>query len=94
MVKRVGADVVAGLRERLTAGNAAYSELMEVHGKLRAAFDARQGQMRMVGGYVKDWDMLCMRLYQASRDKNLTSSDRAVLARWSAWRSAQAGAKK
>lgn len=86
--------VVEKLRERLAAGNAAYSELMAMHGKLRAAFDAQRGQARMVGAYVKDWDMLCMRLYQGSRARNVPAADRAVLARWSAWRATAAGVAK
>ena len=75
-----------GLRERLAAGNAAYSQLMDVHARLRAAFDAQTVQVKTVSSFVQDWDLLCLRLYQGSRGRNLPAGDRAVLQRWSTWR--------
>ena len=82
-------SVVDELRERLAAGNAAYAQLLDTHSKLRAAFDRQKETTQMVAAYVKDWDLLCRRLYQANRGRQVSGQDRPVLQRWSTWRAAQ-----
>ncbi|GAB3253082.1 hypothetical protein [Arthrobacter pigmenti] len=79
-------SVVDDLRDRLATGNAAYAELLDTHSKLRAAFDHQKDTSQMVSAYVQDWDLLCRRLYQANRGRQVSGQDRAILQRWSTWR--------
>lgn len=82
------ATTITGLLARLTAGNAAYKELVDQHHQLKAAFQSILPQVKRDTVVYRQWNMLCSRLYKNTRGTPTAEADQKILTTWLGWREA------
>ena len=80
------AGIIASLRVRLAEGNAAYAQLLAKNEELRNASNTAGTKDKTAALIERSWDRLCRKLYQSSRGRPITDTERDILSHWITWK--------
>lgn len=83
------AAIISTLRARLAEGNAAYTQLLAKNEQLRNAAGTAGTKDKTAALIERSWDRLCRKLYQNSKGRPITDTDREILSHWITWKNDQ-----